>query len=65
MTEQEIATILNIGPFEKVAKLCHDRELLLTVIALSYQKGKMEGMREAHDDVNRIFKSIAGSGAHN
>jgi len=65
MTQQEIATILNIGNFDKIVQLCRDRDLLLTILALTYHKGEAEGLKEAHDDMNRLLRSHAYSGINN
>ena len=57
MTEQEITIILNIGPFDKIANLCNDRQILLAILAVMYHKGVQAGMKEAHDDFNQILNS--------
>ena len=60
MTEQEIATILNI-PYDKVFNLCCDRELSLALLALAYHKGIQQGLKEAHDGLNQVFHSYQSS----
>ena len=60
MTEQEISQLLG-KPFEEILYLSHYREILLAMFGVVFHKGNQQGLKDAHDDMNKVFHTISSA----